>query len=291
MLLGIVCSSPLAGAQAQPSSCRAGSDLGKKALERRLDQAEAARDQAQTGKLMANGITIGAGLAIQTPPPWRAEARQEGLEVVAMPYVIVLPGYWGTPQSIREYCAAAWTGGDEDSAANAATAIAKKSASRTARAIKTALKLGQSGTQIQQQLLSQYTEVNSLLIISRMKEVLAVEQSDPAAALCLQSEAEDQLAQWEWNPTLRGKCGWRQLGFWLGLPLDYETSARVDGATAERKLDSVVAGGLTYTPGAFFSFLLGVGHVVIEDPSAERRSWTGTLGIGGNLDLLGQVFK
>jgi hypothetical protein len=262
-------------------------------------EAEASLDLAKSGKLMSSGITAGGARAIQTRAPWGGE--QKGTDVVAMPYLMVLPGYFGAPQPKREYCASAWGVGDDASATAAATGAARKVARKLLDAIKADLRISMSVDDVVAAWFpdaqeSQKQSAVAKKIVETTQQAIT-KQKDPQTkqeGVQLEESALDSLTARAWNPTLRGKCGLNAFGLWLGKPLSYTTSTRVDGDTKDREVKPIIAFGIGYTPHAYFSMLLGLTLATVkksEDATSSNTTWATTVGIGGNLDLLGSLFK
>lgn len=291
------------------------------ALEAELGQERRARDEAQAeldamkgGKLMSHGITGGVALAVQTPFFSLEGISQRAADVVAMPYVMVLPGYWTTNQAMREYCASAWGAGNEHDATAAALAVARKRGTYTYEAIRNALRAGRQPEDIGHDYFEYETpadEADAKRLIAKVSEVIAAEQRasrapSPAERKQAKAEADEkrdvaiqELAYWEWPPTKRHNCAARQLGAWVGVPARYEVATKIvddDESTLDvdtREVTPVVAFGVAYTPNAYFSILAGVTYATVPStlPDGRRGSdrpfWAGTVAVGGNLDLLG----
>lgn len=268
--------------------------------EEQSKNAAAKVDELKEGKLMSVGLTGGAAAAVQFPA-WGDGAAQEGLKVVAMPYIMIFPFYVGALQATREYCASAWTAGSEDAATAAAVAISRKRAERRFDAIITALRAGESEIgKIAEE--SDTTEG----FVKRAREVyLAMPEQSEQQRLAKQAYRGvliDQLSNMDWNPAWPGKCAHRQIGVWVGRPANYEVNTSLveqGGAVVEskREVSPVVAFGLGYSPNAYFSVLAGltVGSLKQRDvegsPGVEKVLWAGTVALGGNLDLIGGIFK
>jgi hypothetical protein len=264
------------------------------------DKAEEAKDQLallKNGKLMSLGFTGGAAAAVHVP-----YGDKTGLGITAMPYVMVLPVYWWTPEATRAYCASSWLAGDEHAAHTAASAIARSYAKRQLAAVKSAIanKIGDDQI-IQRYFTQQDTQVSRKLVAKahdlfgspNPSEGGSHAQGGPQPEVRVPApeqveELLDTLSNLQWNPLKPGWCIGKKFGGWVGLPANYDTT--LDGVDAE--FDSTLALGLGFSPNAYFSLLAGAttGTIARAD-GTEERSWVLTIAIGGNLDLLGTVFK
>ena len=293
----------VATASASAASSTESQDL-KTELANTKDELAKARDliaEKATGKLLSFGVTAGTALSVSVPPPWKATSRQLGIKVINLPYFMVLPGYWGTRQTIREYCASAWTGGDETKAAIAAQSIARRTAEITLDEMKISILSRRTIQEVTQLYLNDmsladaarvYVLVDNGLDLANRKKKL---ESDREFRI-----ARELIAQTVWDPTTRGRCILRQFGLWVGLPFNYTTRTTLavqdSNVRGERAVDPQIAFGVAFTPHAYFSALLGVTYAEIipgEDESeAERRpTWSVVAALGANLDLLGAIFQ
>lgn len=263
----------------------------------RAEEAEQDRDAIKSGTLMSLGITIGNAVVAQYPVWATRDVRQESVKVVNLPYVQVMPFYWGKPQARREYCAAAWSGGDEDTATNAAMGIARKSGKQKAIAIKTALRAEMGAEAIHMEYLSHLSTLDAFLIITKLRVALAVPPTTESTRA--EREAVNQIAQWDWNPTYRDNCFGLQFGAWAGLPADYDARVEMRSVSTQREVKPAFAFGLAFSPHAYFSLLAGLSVANVregleegdEDSGVDRLLWAGSVGLGGNLDLLGGLFR
>jgi hypothetical protein len=276
------------------------------------DEAEEAKDDLtvlKSGKLIASGLTGGLALTIQVPLGTINSTGQSASKATAMPYLLVLPGYFALPQATRVYCASNWGSGSETTAQRAAMAIAKERAEMLFDVIASAIRAGQQDDLAIATLLLKDKSIE----ITRKGQEKTVYSANEIIGFIRQwnsqkweneeakSQRRDAIVQWlatqDWNPGLRGSCGRTKLGLWVGKPLAYDVRSKVkDADEAERRFSSVVAFGLAYSPNAYFSVLGGVTLGNIEQVRDETSkvnvpSWAGTFAIGGNLDLLGSVFK
>jgi hypothetical protein len=255
--------------------------------------AEADADLEKSRKFMARGLTVGVSLSVQTPL-WQDDG-QKSAKTVVMPYLMVLPGYMlGASQALRENCAASWAFGDEANAASAASGVALKKAKLVAAAILRDLQLGIAADLVKSRYLSDLDDVRADDSI-RIARQLIIEK-EPIQRASMLAEFERFVASSEWNEALKGRyCAVRGIGFWVGLPLNYSAATRLEGdeASVERDLKPVISFGAGYTPHAYFSILLGftVSNVQAADTAGSKTIWSGTVGFGGNLDIVGALVK
>jgi hypothetical protein len=121
------------------------------------------------------------------------------------------------------------------------------------------------------------------------------------------------------NAARTSNCWWNKFGLWAGIPLEYSsTVAYVSSAEGEpncktadaaksdckiRKVSPKLAFGAAFMPNAYVSLLFGAtfGTAPSRDAapdadgsyksSTERILWSLTLGVGGNLDIVGMFGK
>jgi hypothetical protein len=141
-------------------------------LKRRIQELEATRDadadaEAQSQRLMSAGFTLGYALAFATGTPWRTNARMVNAQTTSMPYLLVLPAYWGKPKALRDYCAAAWIGGDEYAATRAAMIVARRAANELVQAVKASIRAGLPAEQTYYELLDVTGSLTNATVIYR----------------------------------------------------------------------------------------------------------------------------
>jgi hypothetical protein len=266
-------------------------------------------DTLKSGKLISSGLTGGLALAVQTPLGTVDSTGQKSSKAVAMPYLLVLPAYFSKPEAVRVYCASTWGSGSESTAQRAAIAIAKERAELLFDAVVSAIRAEQKDdAAIATQLLGDKAievtrDDTTRKVYSAQEVVTAIRdwdspgKGDQAAKSNKRNEIIQWLAAQDWNPSLKGRCGWTKVGVWVGKPLAYDIRSTVkDAGQAERQFSSVVAFGLGYSPNAYFSILGGVtlgniADVRDDNTKVDVPAWAGTVAIGGNLDLLGGIFK
>ncbi len=307
----------LASAQGVPATDPALTTLAAKvekiaeSQERQEAEVQAKLDEVRSGKLIAKGFSGGIALAIQTPLPGRT--RQENAASALMPYVLIMPFYWGYPEAAANYCASTWGGGDERTAQSAASGVAKIKAEALLPVVESAISAGEKDGPIGAHLLGgrtiKYTDKDGKHIDHTATDAVAAIRAWISGGK--NSEARLQIINWlaalDWNPALRGSCALTKFGFFIGKPLTYTvlTSLRVDQAPsveasrtdyAERDVVPVIAFGIGFSPNAYFSVLAGTTlnnvEFTKEDGSQfSRTAWALSFGIGGNLDVLGSLFK
>lgn len=265
------------------------------------EQATAAQEQfaqLKSGTLLSMGFTGGLALSMQVPSPINnSTARQTGVKTTTMPYVMLLPAYWGAPEANRHFCASSWSSGDEDSATEAALAITRRQAERLFKAAIHALKAGLPDEEIVKMLFAGSQKAGQLLL-PQLKQLLDEGAPDFEAR---SQYAITTLANAFWAPTLRGDCGLKKVGIWFGLPTSYSAKSQLATDTLEaeasREYTPQAAFGLGFAPNAYFSILAGltVGTFktisVDSAPGESDLAWSGTIAVGGNLDLVGALFK
>jgi hypothetical protein len=271
----------------------------KQEIKAAREEASAAQEQfaqLKSGKLLSLGFTGGLALALQTPSLiTNSSAKHAGVKTTIMPYVMLLPAYWGASEANRYFCASSWSTGDEDSATEAALAITRRHAERQYRAALNALKAGLPEEEILQLLFGGNPKVGEWLL-PRIK----AHMDETAPDFEEQSQyAITTLANAFWAPTLRGDCAFKKLGVWFGLPSSYSAKSLLatDTAAATREFSPLAAFGVGFAPNAYFSLLAGFSVGTFKTISTETApgesdlSWSGTIAAGGNLDLVGALFK
>jgi hypothetical protein len=256
---------------------------------------EVAKDDS--AKLLRSGVTVGFAVALQFPAFATHNTAQANVESTGMPYVVFLPHYWGASEATREYCASNWGSGDEDEAQTAAAAIAHKRALRLFDNIVAAIHSVGSPNKIAiaAHFVNEYSNGHGIV-----QGIIDWDATSEPAATHEQRKAD--LIQWladqDWNPSQRGSCGWKKVGFWVGRPLNYSAKVRMgENEFANRNMVPKFAFGLTFTPNAYVSVLLGVtvGNAELVQGDGQtiesKTCWAGTFALGGNLDLAGTIFK
>jgi hypothetical protein len=279
-------------AESAPSSSNTQDEtarLRKRLTELETKKSDTAGAEAQTQRLMSAGFTGGYALGVSTDVPWRASNRQLNVDAVSMPYFMALPLYFGQPKALRDYCASAWVGGDEYTATEAAMVVARRAAELLVKSVKVALEAGIGDEQIHRELLWKISASDAALITAQLRR--AASTPDFSDVRALEAAATAQLAMWEWNPSLKGKCGLKQLGIWVGVPLEFDATVRVDRIRMKAKVSPVFAVGLGYSPNSYFSFLVGPAFSTLEVDGRSRAVTTLVFAVGGNLDIIGALAR
>lgn len=237
---------------AHPATVRAGDDAD-----------EAAREGAKflgSASLIKYGFTFGiAGVAI-TNKGLGKERKQDDIGITAMPYVAISPAYLyrlARGASItNSYCAA--------KAITLKAAEAQKAANAEAKA----------------QARLSYRGGDHEADFDKLK---TDDQADAVRKLT------------GWDVDYAGRCGWTWITVFGGFPASYNANFKDDGV---RNHDTTTRGafGLAFTPIPYFSVLLGISRIAVKydltDESSElRRGWAYVTGIGGNVDIFGELFK
>jgi hypothetical protein len=233
-----------------------------------VDQLQTERfEQLKQGKFIQYGITGGVAAALQTG--WSSKgtdgAEQLSNAVTAMPYALIVPAYWWQPDITATYCATKY-GTDSVTAQEAARSYSVR-------------------------------KVVATLSPSRRT---AYDNGDATVR-----DEVDQEARQLWNPTLGGKCGLTRIAFFVGKPLEYDASVKPSSKEEQQKMkvNSFAALGMGYAPNAYVTVLAGVSLNYIEisgkeamgdqaaTPDKLRRFTTAVFAIGGNIDIVGSIFK
>ncbi|MBZ4373801.1 hypothetical protein [Corallococcus sp. AS-1-6] len=240
--------------------------------------AKSAEDQlndARANKLIRYGVTAGFAVVAQSrsPGPAGKDAKQKSLNITTMPYLVLVPAFWFIGDSLATYCASNYIGRDEA----AATAAAIERAQARARVA--------ASPDLQRRLNSSEQEVKQ------------------AANDEIYEMARSKI--WDPDPSLKGKCGWTRVGLYLGKPSDYDASIQPTavGPELKRKVNPTGSVGVAFVPNAYVTVLLGLtassytepavlaADGQSEQPESTRRFMNFTFGVGGNLDLLGAIFR
>ncbi len=264
-------------------------------------EAKEAVDELRSGKLMSSGFTGGVALAVQFLGPFNNDQAEQMVPVAtAMPYVVVLPGYWGAPQATREACASSWSGMDADTIDSAARAITRKRAVKVFDGVVRRVRVDPNVTPkaVIDELQPRYAnEKANMDIVKAAKAYVAVD-SDPSRkgeAEKFRQDVVEWMAGMEWRASREANCVGRRFGVWFGLPLKYEAMTRVQGAEkpdARRTVDPTIAFGAAFTPSPYLTVMLGLTAASVPLDEAQNRTlWSTTLALGGNLDIATALTK
>ncbi len=284
--------------------------------------ADTETSELKSGKLMRYGITAGVAAAVHVP--FFGDTGVRGAGASALPYIAAFPAVWTKSSTTRAYCTAKWIG--EDGPENAATLAAVKETisslreeskrrgtqevgayyaplhenahdieslpsedSMNARSkVWQTLRGEASGT-----VTTETTETELLACEDALKD--ATGSSDFPAACDTPHVHELLNAYAGWDTKRNSRCGWTQLGGYVGLPFSYSVNDNLGGHEESRRHTPYLSTGLVFAPSSFVSFLFG-----ITLNNVERGASAGTLahdvtvpsftfGLGGNLDMLGAL--
>lgn len=265
----------------------------------KADTAESQKDLLKHGKLMAMGLTGGAAFAVQTP---LRTYGQQTAHVVAMPYLLVLPGYFGAREAVRQYCASSWGVGDNSTAHSAAKAAAMSAAKELLASIEANLSAGAAKEVVRKKFLndSDVFDVDDDFVAwakSTIDAIDALRRLAPGQRGTEEAKVLEAIVSFVlWHPTWPASCIKRSFGLWVGLPANYEVTTKLSATDtrASREIKPNVAFGLGYSPHAYLTVLAGATIASVETPTdsgLDRTVWAGTFAVGGNIDLLGELFK
>jgi hypothetical protein len=226
-------------------------------------------DKLKAGKLIRFGVTAGTALLMSTGLTSKGTdgIKQESAGVAAMPYVLLVPGYWLRTKKYsarNAFCAASY-GADR-----AAALIAGR----------------------------KYAIQESIANLS-ITDQTRYENDDPSVVAAVHKDAMEKFETFRDNGCLAVN-----FGIFVGKPLDFDASVKPSGKEKQekRQVHSFLAAGVAYTPNAYVTFLAGVGYNYIKvsaeeatdtspaTPEKLRRYASLVLGLGGNLDLVGKLF-
>lgn len=180
---------------------------------------------------------------------------------------VIAPAYWFLGDITGTYCATAY-GSDKASAAEAAAEYERR----------------------------------KVLVEMDYKTRTAYGNREEWAVNAVQDKAD---ADTSWNRADAGRCGLTKIGLFLGKSISYDASVNEDRNSLQRKreVDSAATFGLAYIPNAYVAVLAGFSLNTLTIAAAEadgdepaqperlRRFVTFTFGLGGNLDVIGTLFK
>ncbi len=236
------------------------------------ERAEAQLNEAKTTKLIQLGVTAGFAVVGQSNSPGGGTdgAKQVSFSLTTMPYLALVPAYWFIGDYNRTYCSSKFFAGDRVAATKATLERVKQ----------------------------------------RKRLALPPEEQRnlDSADLDVRKKADDDLAKTAmtvWDPEKDGKCAATYIGLWVGKPLAYNAVVTPATNVASQKLEvnPAASAGFGIFPNAYVAILLGVTHSSVDipaqmatatapvKPEAARSFVTFTFGLGGNLDILGAIFK
>ncbi len=261
-------------------------------------------EELRAGKLIASGVTGGIALALQFTSPWNnGEIKQKSPGVTAMPYVLLLPAYWGTPEAHRIACASSWNGGDDHTVDVAARAVARKKAERIFKGIEAELRAKPSLTN--QVIVEKYGieygsgggDAVNAHFVGKVRNYAKLNPTSKEAR-DLKDSIIDSMTYVDWHAGKSGRCWTKKLGLWVGLPINFDASVAfsAEKTPAMHTITPKMAFGLAFAPNAYFTLLLGTTFSIVEREGStskptETAIWSTTLAIGGNLDIATALSK
>lgn len=281
------------------------------------EEAQGTVSSLRNGRLMSMGLTGGVALALQFDGPFnRDHAKHTGVALTGMPYLMVMPFYWGTSEVTREACVSSWGGGDEATSYAAARAVARKRAERIFDSVVTLLRAPSTPPKdddiIKFLALNHYDDETDFAkepMLSSIREYVAMPKTNDTERKAAAEKKDlilDMMANVQWRASLAATCWHKRLGVWVGAPLNYDATTSVpdpqpttagEPANKIRSIKPIVAFGLGFSPNAYFSILAGFSASTVEreavgdDPLLRRTIWSTTLAIGGTLDIAAALTK
>lgn len=237
--------------------------------------AESLLDQARAGRLIRNGVTVGAAFTVQGPSVWGSGgASTSGWNVGWMPYLAFAPAYWFQTTEHTLYCASQYDGNDSAAATRAAFSQSK------------------------QRYLAAHPEVQR-----ELDSANSVAEKDRVWAKIEAGMADDNEKRdgSYWNPSKGAGCTQNKFGFYVGIPngsSDYAFTSNSTPQEAKVNVSSIFSFGMVFIPTSYVSFLGGLTYGQFTEPAtapavgADRRVLSLVFGVGGNADLFNSsIFK
>lgn len=276
----------LAAAEAEGEKTK--EELARKTSEAKVEALNAA--EVRNGKLIEHGITGGVAVGVHAPLGGGNAAP------ATIPYIMLLPGYWGANTgATNAYCASSWSGGAD--ATKAAQSKARKRAEVVFDVAVSKLRASGMTSCPAKQKDSKGKEPPTWCDeadlspdeVSQVAKWLASRQRETdAKQVELRQDIVASIAERYWNSANGTSCFGRKVGVWVGRPLDYKSS---DAGTPakDRSITSTVAFGVAFAPNAYVSVLFGVTYGTNDD--TKEAIWAISTGLGGNLDIATLVTK
>ena len=276
-------------------------------------------DSFKQGKLIRYGITAGAAVAVH----WSASSMQDQPGVSAMPYIAVLPWWWFRRMGkiTRAFCTQSFLTG-WDSAKRAANQAAEDWAVETVQRLNT---LNPRYLGVVQDPDSGVNDWHTL-IETKETESKPAEASlprvkdDPDFAHASEKELIAEFIAHPgkypgnvydmvgWNERKNGNCSMLWLGAYVGVPTKYTVNGKAqDGDPLKaREFNPVVSFGVVVTPISAVALMVGATYARVasdiatasptpmkldDNPGSYHGTFALTLGVGGNLDLVGALLK
>ena len=282
----------------------------------------------RSGQLIRFGVTGGLAFAVQTGVPYKNSSTQKTAGVTAMPYILFVPAYWAYTEAKSMYCSTSWGIGSEDDSVKAAQLSSSKAAARKLNELWSQIRAmhlakhdpapgsadiitlatnNDVGKELVETLAaaakSDTTDVTKVVGYDSMVFELATDPDHGGWSSAHAATSSSGKA----NPSTM--CLATKFGFWVGKPISYTSQVRITDAgsasptTKSRSVDPVVAAGLAFAPNSYLSMMVGVGYGTVQQDDATNAAglvttkgqpvgtWSLTLALGGNLDIIGALAK
>jgi len=229
------------------------------------------------GKLIRYGITAGAAGVVSRG----IDDAQQAFITGTMPYIAVFPSWWWIEgSSSRAYCAAKFQGDDDPSGAANKLAV-----SRTLDILYD-LRTGATGDRKDQL-------DKDIAAVSDLEKALPLHHGDDRLNPQTSSAAKAVLTYDKWDLRLAGSCPpVRWFGGYFGIPSKFSANGQptTTDKVGAHDFQPLASFGLAFAPTASVAILVGAtySHVTSEDNSVHG-AWALTLGLGGNLDVIGYL--
>jgi len=248
-------------------------------------------DQTKAVHLMEFGITAGLAAAVQIPT--KSDYGPDFASVTSMPYLMIMPGFWGSEKESRKYCASQWGFGSQEKAHAASIAMSRQWARRTIAAGADRLASSVSVKALAREWstlgVKGGTYASKLEKISKMSTSTTLNKDERAKQL---EALVGALASEHWNPSIDATCWYRKFGVWVGRPMTYRVESKVKGeSVGELEYEPIGAFGLGFSPNAYLSFVVGAAYgslavTAADSTTTTHQTWAWTIGVGGNLDII-----
>jgi len=227
--------------------------------------------------LLKYGVSIGLAAAFSLP----SAASRHGIGVSAMPYVAMFPAYWrDIGEETREYCAAHALYMNHRDAQRRADSLARYNAGED---YTEDLERRDDG--------KKHCRPGTKCVLLQPGGAA----SDSPALEFDKVDADAAVEQYrEWTPGVPGRCFWKKIGLYLGLPTKFTTGYGVDSAPATNY--PKISLGVAIAPAAYVNLLLGATYGDAEVPAMSEGMktklesyWQFTLSLGGTADIVGTL--
>jgi hypothetical protein len=285
-------------------------------LKKAKEDAANAKAAAQAKRLIRYGVSAGVAASVQFPF-WGDNTLEEPA-AAAMPYLVLLPAYWRSNPARNAYCAARWSG-PEENAIQAANAEALDTDNRSYLQIKRELREMYD----KQSALAKTVRDAQSALETREKEALqsCLKSPPPAVAESSNEEKEracrdvvvnnsevkkarddlnvltDDLAKLTSDiqdaeyERIDRSCAGHMVGVYVGYPASFGATTEVYRGTAtdvaRREVSPVISVGLAFVPNAIVTVLAGPTlGTVKRDDGTSAVVWSLSAGLGVNVDLV-----